>query len=404
MTPSRLAQVFSCIGHAFMHMFTAMYFVIAVAMEKEGWNGMRNADLMELWTLGALMVGLAAVPSGMLGDRWSLSGMMVVYFLGLGASAIVCALVDGPSALFIGLSVLGVLAAIYHPVGIAWLVRSSGKRGKALGINGVFGSIGVSVAGLVAGGLTELFSWRAAFLVPGVVCFVVGLALLYCRQRGLVNDAAAPQKQPDSVPKRSEAIRVYFILLCTMTCMGLIFQATQAAIPKHFDLRLGDVIGHDAFLLGVAVAFVYTAGGIMQILGGVFADRMNLKRLYVATFFFQIPVMMGLAFVGGVGLLPIAAATVLLSTGALPAENMMLARYTPAQHRGLAYGLKFVLAFGTAPLAIQAAVWVERTTGEFQWLFAGLTALAAIAAFAAALLPGGKDRASSSQVNAVPAE
>lgn len=403
-TPSTLAQTFSCIGHGFMHMFTAMYFVIAVAMEKSGWQALSYADLVQLWSVGALMVGLAAIPSGWLGDRWSASGMMVVFFLGLGAAGILCGLVDGPSALFIGLTAIGVFSAIYHPVGIAWLVKSSVKRGKALGINGVFGSIGISIAGLVAGGLIELFSWRAAFIVPGAISLAVGLALLYCRQRGLVSDAPVAQNQSTVPPKRGEALRVYFVLLCTMTCMGLIFQATQAALPKHFDLRLTDHLSDNAFLLGASVAAVYTAGGIMQIAGGLLADRMNLKRLYVAAFFFQIPVMIGLAFVGGLALLPIAAFTVLLSTGALPAENMLLARYTPAKHQGLAYGMKFVLAFGTAPLAIAAAAWVERNTGQFEWLFVSLIGLAAIAVFAALLLPNEGSKTPAPQSQPQPAE
>ncbi len=370
-----------------MHMFTAMYFVIAVSMEKSGWETMSYADLVQLWSIGALMVGLAAIPSGWLGDRWSASGMMVVYFLGLGGAGILCGLVDGPSALFIGLTAIGVFAAIYHPVGIAWLVKSSVKRGQALGINGVFGAIGISVAGLVAGALIELFSWRAAFLVPGAVCFAVGLFLLYCRQRGLVNDTGVERKEDAAPRKRGEALRVYLVLLCTMTCMGLIFQATQAALPKHFDLRLGESLKDNAFLLGAAVAVVYTVGGVIQVAGGMLADRMNLKRIYVGAFFFQIPVMLGLAYIGGLALLPVAAVTVLLSTGALPAENMLLARYTPAKHQGLAYGLKFVLAFGTAPLAIAAAAWVERTTSQFEWLFVGLIGLAAIATIAALMLP-----------------
>jgi len=384
-----MALIFSCLGHALMHMFTAMYFVIAVAMEKTGWQSLSYAELVQLWSLGALMVGAAAIPAGWLGDRWSASGMMVVFFLGMGAAAILCGLVSASVALLVGLTAIGVFAAIYHPVGIAWLVKSSAKRGRALGINGVFGVVGISVASLVAGALIDLFSWRAAFIVPGVICVLSGLALLYCRQRGMVSDAVALTQENRMPHRRGEALRVYLVLLCTMTCMGLLFQATQAALPKHFDLRLGSELGHGAFGLGAAVAGVYTVGGIIQLAGGFLADKMNLKRIYVGSFLFQIPVMLGLAYVGGFALLPIAAATVLLSTGALPAENMLLARYTPDRHQGLAYGLKFVLAFGTAPLAIAAVAWVEKSTGEFELLFASMVGLAVLATLAASLLPRG---------------
>ena len=64
-------------------MFTAFYFVIVLALEKD-WQ-MPYHELLELWTLGALLVGVAALPAGWLGDKWSPSGMMVVFFIGMGA-------------------------------------------------------------------------------------------------------------------------------------------------------------------------------------------------------------------------------------------------------------------------------------------------------------------------------
>jgi len=383
---SALSLGFSCVGHALMHMFTAMYAVIVVAMGKAGWSGMSYGELLGLWTLGSFLVGAAAIPAGWLGDRWSAVGMMVIFFVGMGAASIVCGLVDGPSALFIGLAAIGLFAAIYHPVGIAWLVKTSEKRGRALGFNGIFGVVGVSSAALVSGILIDLFSWRAAFIVPGALSVSIGLALLICWRLGLVADAAVA-RPPQEKKSRGEAVRVYLILLCTMTCMGLIFQATQTAIPKLFDIRLGALLDNSALGVSLLVSAVYTTGGIIQIAGGYLADRMPLKPLYIGCFMAQILVMAGIASIGGFVLLPVAAMAVLLATGPLPAENMLLARYTPEKHQGLAYGLKFVLSFGVAPIAIAAVAWVKESTGEFTWLFLGLAAVAGVAALAASLLP-----------------
>jgi hypothetical protein len=77
-----------------------------------------------------------------------------------------------------------------------------------------------------------------------------------------------------------------------------------------------------------------------------------------------------------------------LSTVALPAENMLLARYTPDRHQSLAFGVKFVLAFSTAPLALQLVATVQQRTGEFVWLFGVLAAMALVGALAAVGLPG----------------
>ena len=64
-----------------MHMFAAFYFVIVLSIEKE-WNFSYD-ELIKLWSLGALLIGLGALPAGWLSDKWSRSSMMAI-MLGLG--------------------------------------------------------------------------------------------------------------------------------------------------------------------------------------------------------------------------------------------------------------------------------------------------------------------------------
>ncbi len=384
--PSRtLALVFSYLGHTYMHLFTAFYFVIVLALEHD-W-ALPYHELIKLWTLGSLLVGLGALPAGWLGDRWSAAGMMAVFFIGLGAAGIACGLVDGQIAMLLGLAAIGLFSSIYHPVGIAWLVRNAKQRGKALGINGIFGSVGVAAAGLVAGVLIDAFGWRAAFIIPGVVSLATGLALVACLRLGLVAEGTAVAAK-EAPPGRGDMLRAFLILLLTMLVMGIVFQATQAAMPKVFDLRLRDIAGDGALGIGAIVAVVYTVGGIMQLAGGHMADKFALKPIYIGAFLFQVPVMAAFASFGGMPLIGVAVAAVLLTTAALPAENMLLARYTPARHHGLVYGIKFVLAFGSAPLALMLVSVTQARTGEFAWLFMVLAALAGLATLAALLLPG----------------
>jgi MFS family permease len=321
--------------------------------------------------------------------------MMVVFFVGLGASSIVCGLVDGRLALLAGLAAIGLFSAIYHPVGIAWLVRNAESRGKALGVNGVFGSIGIASAALVAGALIDLYGWRAAFIVPGALCLATGIALWFCLRLGIVTEGER-DRQAEPPPSRSDMLRVFAILLFTMLCMGLIFQGTQAALPKVFDIRLRDIAGDGAFGVGAIVAAVYAAGGVMQVIGGHLADRYPLKPVYLGAFLFQVPVLAAVAHFAGLPLIAVAMLTVTLSTVALPAENMLLARYTPERHRSLAFGVKFVLAFGTAPLALYVVARIQALTGEFVWLFALMAGLALACTIAAVLLPGSWRRAAAS--------
>ncbi|MHA1601155.1 MAG: MFS transporter, partial [Alphaproteobacteria bacterium] len=272
-------------------------------------------------------------------------------------------------------------------------------RGKALGVNGIFGSIGIAASGLVAGALIDLYGWRAAFIVPGAISLATGVALTVCLRMGLVveGEAVASKEAPAA---RGEMLRAFLILLLTMVIMGVVFQATQAAMPKVFDLRLRDIAGDGALGIGVIVALVYTGGGLMQLVGGHMADKYALKPIYIGAFLLQVPVMAAFAMIGGMPLIGVAMTAVLLTTAALPAENMMLARYTPAKHHGLAYGIKFVLAFGSAPLSLMLVSAVQARTGEFGWLFLILAALAGLAGLAAFLLPGEWRRSSPTRVPA----
>lgn len=382
---ARVSLVFSCIGHAYIHLFTAFYFVIVLGLEKD-W-GVPYHELIGLWSVGALLVGAAALPAGWLGDRWSASGMMVVFFVGMGLASIGCGLAGGPVTLAIGLAGIGLFASIYHPVGIALLVRnSSSNRGKVLGINGIFGSIGIAGAGAVAGALTDLAGWRAAFIVPGAGSVATGVALWLCLARGIVREATPDVAHVATSPSRGDMMRVFLVLMVTMFLGAIIYQSVQTALPKLFAERLAGA-GSGALRAGLFVAVVYAVAGVMQVLGGHLADKYPLKPIYVLGFLIQIPLLYLVASLSGVPL--VAASMVMVTAGisVLPAENMLLAHYAPQKHHGLAFGAKFVLAFGAAPLGIFLVSEVHRVTGGFYWLFALLAGAAGACFLATLALP-----------------
>ncbi|MHA1570952.1 MAG: MFS transporter [Alphaproteobacteria bacterium] len=382
---ARYSFIFSCVGHTYMHLFTAFYFVIVLTLEAE-W-GRPYHEMIELWMPGALLVGVAALPAGWLGDRWSARGMMVVFFIGMGGSAIVCGLAQGPVFLMIGLTGVGLFAAIYHPVGIAWLIRNTGpNRGKVLGINGIFGSVGIAAAAVVAGSLIDILDWRAAFVLPGAISVLTGLALWVCIAKRLITETQATAGSQDTT-SRTDRYRVFAILLLTMFAGAIIFQSTQTVLPKLFSGRLGDLAGGGAVGVGLFVALVYGIAGFMQLVGGVLADRYSLRRIYLGAFVFQVPLLYLAASFTGLPLVVVSILMVMFSTGTLPAENMLLARYAPVRHHGLAFGFKFVLAFGSAPLGLILVSSAYKAFGEFDWVFLALAGSAAICVGAALLLP-----------------
>lgn len=394
----RLSLWFSCVGHAYSHLFTMLYLTVVLVLERE-W-GMGYADLLRLSTLGALLFGAAALPMGWIGDRWSAVGMMVIYFVATGAASIVTGLARNPTEMMLGLAAIGLAASIYHPVGIAWLVRNAAARGKALGVNGLFGALGVAGASAVAGVLTDWISWRAAFILPGIVSILTGLVLGLCWRLGLVADRAS-DRVPEAPASRQDMWRAFVVLSLTMMCAGLIYQCATTVMPKLLAERLaGWIEGTSA--VGLVVMGMYLCTGLTQIYGGHLADRFPIKTVYVLTSALQAPVLLLAAVMAGPGIVPLLMGALALHVMSIPAEGSLLARYTPSQHRSLAFGAKFVIALGIAPVGIMLAAWIEETTGTFTLLFVLLAAFALTLATAALLLPG--DRAKEPAPVPVPAE
>src|SRR3972149_3526199 len=167
--------VYLNLGHLVDHLLMLIFPPVVLAMSAE--MGRPYAELLPLALGGFIAFGAGSIPAGWLADRWSRSGMMAVFFLGIGLASVLTGLAGSPMALAAGLTLVGVFAALYHPVGTALLVSNRPNVGRALGLNGVFGNVGVAFSALVAGALADWIHWRAAFVISGLAALAVGVAV-----------------------------------------------------------------------------------------------------------------------------------------------------------------------------------------------------------------------------------
>ena len=122
---------------------------------------------------------------------------MLVFFFGLGASALLAGATQTVWQLAAALTLLGTFTAIYHPVGIPMLVQGAAKPGATIGVNGLAGNLGIAAAALLTDFLVQAIGWRAAFAVPGVVCIVLG---------GMFAWLVPAETEPPSKRSRSAAV------------------------------------------------------------------------------------------------------------------------------------------------------------------------------------------------------
>ena len=381
---TRPITVFSNFGHTITHMATILY--ATAVLHLPGVFDMPYGEMLGLASVGLVLYGVAALPAGWLGDRWSQGGMMVVFFLGVGAGATVVGTADTTTQLFIGLSLLGLFASIYHPVGIAWLVANARKQGMTLGINGVFGGFGSALAPPFVGLMIDNFTWREAFVVPGLLSIAGGLALSWYRHTGRIFDVKY-DRAPSAPPSAQAIKRAFFVLTLTMACNGFVYTGLTNTMPKIFETGLGaDLVGSYTEI-GLYVGAVIGFASLSSIAGGWLADRFSPRLIYIILWGLLIVPLALITSVLGSGLIAMMTLIMIVNTGFAAAENMLVARYTPFEWRALAYGAKFVLALGVGGLTVQLAGNLYDSSGSFDLLYLLFGGAAMMATVAALLLP-----------------
>jgi len=367
------------IGHTLDHLFMLIYPTVVLVLAPA--LGLSYAETLPLSLGGFIAFGAGSLPAGWLGDRWSRHGMMVVFFIGIGAAAIATAFARSPFEIAAGLTFVGLFAAIYHPVGIAMLVKDEPRLGLTLGINGVAGNLGLAFAALLSGALADLFTWRAAFVVPGLVAIVCGVWFWAAVPPALANAGGGKRAGRAAVPV--DVARVFAVLVAATVCGGIIFNAATIAMPKIFNERLSTLTS-STFGVGAFVCAVYVLAAMAQLCVGQLIDRRPLRGVFVLITVMQGPLLLLAGYLSDWAMLAVATAMMFFVFGQIPINDAMVARYIDDRWRARAYALRYVISFGASATAVPLVAFLYARTGGFESLFLVLAGLG-ILVFAAAL-------------------
>ena len=371
-------------GHLADHLFILIYATVAALALPEAF-GLDYDALILYATPGFIAFGAFALPAGWLADRWSRRGMLTVFFIGIGLAGIATSFASTPAQIGVGLFAIGVFAAIYHPVGLTMVVELHRERtGFALGVNGVWGNLGVAFAAVLTGWLIDAHSWRAAFFVPGVVTVLIGIAYLFSAAPEIEKGPAVTK--PKVALDRSELIRVFAVVGLTTTLGSLIFQSVTVALPKVMDERL-DALATSASAVGAYTFIVFAVASAAQLVIGLMVDRFSIRTVFACVALFQAPAFALAMGLSGTPMLMTAVVFMLLVFGQIPINDALLSRVTTPQYRSRIFAVKFVLSFAVAACAVPLVSFVHGSSG-FDTLFA-IFAVTAVAIFVTVLaLPG----------------
>jgi len=355
----------TCFGH-FMSHFN-MFFFTALLLPLASYYQTDLSDILGRSFWMYCLFGITALPWGFAADRWGARKLMMIFHSGAGICCFGIALcLDNIVALSIGLAGLGAFSGIYHPVGLGWISRSVSRISFGMGINGIFGNLGIALAPLVAGIMNWMYGIKAMFLLAGIInC--LGILLLI-----RLPFTSETKKNGSDNYTAKQIIKPFVILLIAMMLGGVAYRGATVILPAYFELKNQDIFEFFHLLLNsvspnvvatTSVSIVFVAGMIGQYTGGRVAEYFDLRKCYLIFHVITIPLAIILAFVSNTVLILSTMVYFFFLLGMQPIENTLVAKLAPSRFLHSAYGTKFILTFGVGSLSVKMVAAIENCMG-----------------------------------------
>ena len=343
----RLSIGFLNFAHGLDHYVMLIFATAVIGLQVV--YGRSYDDLLALGAASFFAFGIFSLPAGWLADHWSRRNMMAAFFFGCGVSLAVAGLSPNLVVLQGALFVLGVFAAIYHPVGTAMVVEAATNRGRTLALNGVCGNLGVATAAGMTALLAAYAGWRGAFLVPSVVCIAVGIAYVVLVPND-THSKASRSASPDVRLAAWVAATVFALFILIAMTAGLVFNTVTIALPKIVDERLG--INISLVMVGGISTAVFLCGAIAQFTVGRLLDKYPPHLLFAAVAALQFVGVVWVAYASGLVLLIALAVAMAAIYAQVTVNDMVIARYTADAWRARVYAVRYFVTYLISGVAV----------------------------------------------------
>ncbi len=370
----RRILTFTSISHFFTHFTMLLFPPLATTIARD--LGMGLEQVFSISFMMYLLYGLGATPWGYLADRWNPRLVLAFGLVLAGIGMIGGGLVRNSTLLPYTLAIVGLGNAAYHPAGLSLLSKGMRSRGKSLGLNGVFGNIGIALAPFLAGILGWTIGWRATFIAFGVSGIIGGLSIILVP----FSVPRLEDRQQGQSVAGSRAVTMFVILCAAVVSAGLMYRSFTLILPSWLEQHLQDEfrsmgklfdsinvsstgMSINGLMAAMFSGFAMIIGMAGQLTGGRIADKMDLRKAYLLFFSLALPFLFAARFVSGWWSLPFLGFFTFFALGMQPIENSLYSMLVPARWRSSGFGIKFTLAFGVGSLAVTVVSRLEPSIG-----------------------------------------
>ena len=408
---------FTMIGHATFHGYE-----LAIPLFVVVWLDVFDVSAALLGTVvaaGYALVGVGAVPSGILADTYGSKRLVTVSLLGMAGGFALLSLSTSIPMIALALLVWGATASLYHPSALSLLTRATTNRGTALAYHGAAGNVGTALVPFLTAVALTFMEWQlvaALLTIPAILAVGLGLLVRF-DERAASNpeyDDEKPTRGDGSGTDRTEGhsddggtetddsdrglsigefiggtrtlfTGAFFVVFVITMFGGTYYRGVFTFLPDVLaQLSMFDpvVIAGTAFEPSQYLyAGLLMVGAFGQLAGGKLSDRLTPEYAIVGAFAAQ--VVITLLFVPAVGFGPGAFVLACAVLGFFvyfyaPIVQALVGTAAPNDVHGLSFGYVYLGTFGVGAAGASVA-GVALTVGDIGFTFLVLAAFPAVA-------------------------
>ncbi|WP_394742820.1 MFS transporter [Natronococcus roseus] len=316
-------------------------------------------------SIGYGLIGVGAIPSGLLSDTYGSRRLIVASVVGMGGGFFLLALAPNVYVLMVAIVIWGVAASVYHPAGLSLISRGAKNRGTVFAYHGVGGNIGTAFGPLLTASLLLFFDWRlvvVALTVPAVAVVAFGSLIEFNENAATAADGGTDDADDggssmdlQSIVDDSRLLLTTGFLLTFAAIMiyGIYYRGLLTFLPDMIgglpQFGTYEIFGQEAEPAQYIYTGILMIGILGQYVGGRVTDHVRTEYAFFSTLF----ALGVLAFVFipsvGWGLAPfllVCAALGFFLYATAPIYQVVIAEYAAADVHGLSYGYAYLGMFG----------------------------------------------------------
>ncbi len=373
------------VGHATFHWIIQSFAVALPEIQVAfGLNSVGAAGILSARELAA---GLIALPGGVVVDivrrYWGLLMAVCLAIAALGS--LVMGVSPVYALLLVGIGVVAISHSVWHlPASASLSHHFAERRGMALAVHGVGGSVGDVVGPLATGALLAFLQWRGLLSIYAVAPFFLAFMVAWSfRNIGRVNTESGA---PADSPTMARRIEMTQRLLRSPVLWGLTFvrglrSMALVSLVIVIPLYLGNELDVGPWWRGFHVSLLIVVGLVAKTGAGYLSDRWGRKQVLVPGLLWSCLVALGMVmFDDGIGL---TIAIALMGLFLYPDQPILTAavfdvvgREVASTGLGVVACVAFLMSAGSA--LIVGFIFETMGFTETMYYIAGLFALAAV--------------------------